>query len=588
MSKLKIFLLLSNIVLGCFIYLTYKSETTNFNDLDSLIMETMRTVEEIEIKSEESNESLRIQKKGEEWMLVSPVIWKAETLMISDLKTKLVHSDPVFVIDESELNERGEILSDYGIDENSKEIRLKGSDRNLRFTIGKETRDKTKIFIRISGVDEGANDGIWKAPKSILTVANSSPVYWSEGTFIDIPLYGIDEIVVSEFEDNNSKKSVIKKNNSQEWTINKSENKSVNYEQLTTTLNKILSYRIDGFIENSEIKKRKIKLDEPILTLFVNGLGNSEVIRFYEVKNHEFLICLKKGYDTPFIVEKEILDILSDWDEKFRSKRIFKHNFFDIKEIVVSTDKFKKSLKKSIDENWSIDYKNDNSIISYLGDRNEINNFILDLYDIRIEQLLDSEENTPLTEVRKLNEKEFNLLLTYENNQTIDVTIIEDNSPNNYYKSILHDNDRTAYLSIPSMSIFDTSIFKFKEKINSELITKSERIDISLQSDSNQTIIHSSKNNKDNNEIKTEFIVKKYLDTPYEETGVWVSGDWIPWKYKINFRDSNEDLHLALSLSSLKDSNTWIAGNADNNHTFILENEVSEWFRNKVLDSENQ
>ena len=69
-------------------------------------METTRTVEEIEIKSEESNESLRIQKKGEEWMLVSPVIWKAETLMISDLKTKLVHSDPVFVIDESELNER--------------------------------------------------------------------------------------------------------------------------------------------------------------------------------------------------------------------------------------------------------------------------------------------------------------------------------------------------------------------------------------------------------------------------------------------------------------------------------------------------
>ena len=215
MSKLKIFLLLSNFVLGCFIYLTYKSETSNFNDLDSLIMETTRTVEEIEIKSEESNESLRIQKKGEEWMLVSPVIWKAETLMISDLKTKLVHSDPVFVIDESELNERGEILSDYGIDENSKEIRLKGSDRNLRFTIGKETRDKTKIFIRISGVDEGANDGIWKAPKSILTVANSSPVYWSEGTFIDIPLYGIDEIVVSEFENNNSKKSVIMKNNSQ-------------------------------------------------------------------------------------------------------------------------------------------------------------------------------------------------------------------------------------------------------------------------------------------------------------------------------------------------------------------------------------
>ena len=220
-------------------------------------METTRTVEEIEIKSEESNESLRIQKKGEEWMLVSPVIWKAETLMISDLKTKLVHSDPVFVIDESELNERGEILSDYGIDENSKEIRLKGSDRNLRFTIGKETRDKTKIFIRISGVDESKNDGIWKVPKSILTVANSSPVYWSEGTFIDIPLYGIDEIVVSEFENNNSKKSVIKKNNSQEWTINKSENKSVNYEQLTTTLNKILSYRIDGFIENSEIKEKK-------------------------------------------------------------------------------------------------------------------------------------------------------------------------------------------------------------------------------------------------------------------------------------------------------------------------------------------
>ena len=212
----------------------------------------------------------------------------------------------------------------------------------------------------------------------------------------------------------------------------------------------------------------------------------------------------------------------------------------------------------------------------------------MDLYDIRIEQLLDSKENTLLTEVRKLNEKEFNLLLTYENNQTIDVTIIEDNSPNNYYKSILHDNDKTAYLSIPSISIFDTSIFKFKEKINSELITKSEWIDITLQRDSNQTIIHSSKNNQNINEIKTEFIVKKYLDNPYEETGVWVSGDWIPWKYKINFRDTNEDLHLTLSLSSLKDSNTWIAGNADNNHTFILESEVSEWFKSKVLDSENQ
>ena len=65
----------------------------------------------------------------------------------------------------------------------------------MNIRIGKATRDENFIFVQVVTSDDLKNS-VWKVSLDLKESITASPIYWAKKTFIDIPLYGLDEIQI--------------------------------------------------------------------------------------------------------------------------------------------------------------------------------------------------------------------------------------------------------------------------------------------------------------------------------------------------------------------------------------------------------
>ena len=578
MNKTKIFLLLANLAVGLFIYFSFNPEEENIYDISSRMIETIQTLERIEISTVEVEKDLVIQKTEENWMLISPINWKAEGLLISNLTTKLVHSNPLFVIDCKDLEARGEILEDYGINQNSTTIRLQGNNRELSITLGKETRDESSIFVVFSENGKNTEEAIWKMSKDIVNLSTPSSVFWSKSTFLNTPLYGIDQINITEFHDQKEKQIILSKNEEEAWYFEKPYAEAANNELINIALNKILSSRIDNFIDLKDIKGDLI----PILIFEIKGLGYSEKVDLHVTKSLDHLYCKKSKSDTYFSTELENLKVMQNWQSKYREKKIFKNSKDQILSLSIKSGSKSYRVHKSELNNWIIEHNSSGEIIKYKGDQLIVDDFINKLYNIQIEENL-VEGNDVRNDDTENDLNSFSYSIKYTDNNFTNITIINDNSSDKYFKSFLNHSTNRSYISIPDNNIFCKNRYYFKNKILNTLISTKDSIKVTYI-DQNRSVIFSDSNSTNNLLFNSKFRVKEYLNDPFQTSGVWNSGDWNPWEFKIDLIDETNSTNFELLLSGKKDSGEWFGGIPDQNQTFILDEKVSNLIQTKFID----
>ena len=578
MNKTKIFLLLANLAVGLFIYFSFNPEEENIYDISSRMIETIQTLERIEISTGEVEKDLVIQKTEENWMLISPINWKAEGLLISNLTTKLVHSNPLFVIDCKDLEARGEILEDYGLNQNSTTIRLQGNNRELSITLGKETRDESSIFVVFSENGKKTEEAIWKMSKDIVNLSTPSSVFWSKSTFLNTPLYGIDQINITEFHDQKEKQIILSKNEEEAWYFEKPYAEAANNELINIALNKILSSRIDNFIDLKDIKGDLI----PILIFEIKGLGYSEKVDLHVTKSLDHLYCKKSKSDTYFSTELENLKVMQNWQSKYREKKIFKNSKDHILSLSIKSGSKSYRVHKSELNNWIIEHNSSGEIIKYKGDQLIVDDFINKLYNIQIEEIL-VEGNDVRNDDTENDLNSFSYSIKYTDNNFTNITIINDNSSDKYFKSFLNHSTNRSYISIPDNNIFCKNRYYFKNKILNTLISTKDSIKVTYI-DQNRSVIFSDSNSTNNLLFNSKFRVKEYLNDPFQTSGVWNSGDWNPWEFKIDLIDETNSTNFELLLSDKKDSGEWFGGIPDQNQTFILDEKVSNLIQTKFID----
>lgn len=578
MNKTKIFLLLANLAVGLFIYFSFNPEEENTYDISSRMIETIQTLERIEISTGEVEKDLVIQKTEENWMLTSPINWKAEGLLISNLTTKLVHSNPLFVIDCKDLEARGEILEDYGLDQNSTTIRLQGNNKELSIRLGKETRDESNIFFVLSENGKNTEEAIWKMSKDIVNLSTPSSVFWSKSTYLNTPLYGIDQINITELHDQNEKQIILSKNEEEAWYFEKPYAEAANNELINIALNKILSSRIDNFIELKEIKSDLI----PVLIFEINGLGYSEKVHLHVTNSSDLLYCKKSKSDTYFSTDIENLKVMQNWQSKYREKKIFKSSKDHILSLFIKSGSKSYTIHKNEINEWIIEHNSSGEIIGYEGDQLIVDDFINKLYDIQIEEIL-VEVNDVKTFDTKNDLNTFSYSINYMDNNITNITIINDNSSDKYFKSFLNDSNIKSYVSIPDNDIFCKNKYYFKNKILNTLISNKDSIKLTYI-DQNRSVMFPDSNSTNNLLFNSKFRVKEYLNDPFQTSGVWNSGDWNPWEFKIDLIDETNSSNFELLLSEKKDSGEWFGGIPDQNQTFILDEKVSNLIQTKFIN----
>ena len=302
MNKVKILLLLCNLIVGIIIYLNISEDTNNPRDFPLKLVEILDALDEVKV-SQGNDQHILIQKNKDDWSIKDPISWSAESLVISNLKTRLAHSNPQLVITQEDLLKRGEVLADYGIDSNSTHIRIRGNGKHTTIVLGDETRDSQGMFIQIEE-HESFRKAIWKASKDLMSLASISPAFWAKTTFFNTPMYGIDQVSITFNDENQSsnKLTELHKRN-QSWYFTKPESKIADPKEINLVINELLSFRVTEFVLDKNLTS--LPLGEPNILVKIAGMGNHELLHIFENNERNELICFHPKNDAFFKIKHE-------------------------------------------------------------------------------------------------------------------------------------------------------------------------------------------------------------------------------------------------------------------------------------------
>ena len=123
MSRAKLSLLIANLIVGIAIYLNFKDDTPAKENFDETLIYTLSNLESVTIIDPKSDKTIELTKNPlSEWMMIEPYKWATNRLALSNLQTKLAHLKVKKLYELSEIKDKGEILEDYGINQNSQKL----------------------------------------------------------------------------------------------------------------------------------------------------------------------------------------------------------------------------------------------------------------------------------------------------------------------------------------------------------------------------------------------------------------------------------------------------------------------------------
>lgn len=569
MKNIKIILIFLNLIFGVIIYYSLDNDELNEHKFQKNLTDLSK-VHKIEITTIE--DQISINKLKHKWEISSPLKWDADNYSISNFKTIFAHLRFSEIFSLNEIEERGEIIDDYGITEKSPSIVLYAQKNKSTIKLGKRTRDHKNIYCLIENSNT-ENTKIWRVSEEITDLINTSIKDWSDTKLIKCGLYQIDDITASFKSNNNSTTTtkLIKKQN--EWYFDEPFETKANNDQVRFLLNNILSEQIMEFAKITDYDSTLINIEKEWVLHFVinesRGKQEFKISDVFKDNSTPFRLC-KSSYSSQLLkIDDKYLSNFSNWSTKLRERSIFQidtDKLFKLK-IVNKNDNFE--IIKSDFDNWIIKTSHGESL---LGDFEKISSLIQNLNRIEIKEFLSF--NPTQNELKTINNYENNYLIKAFNTDTsINTVLISKNKLNaSLWKTLRVEDSLLCLVDEELNDVLELMVFQLKDRriIYNQVIESLSITDLESNktinksiNDSNSTIINSF----------TNLSVDSFLNNKGKIDGTWNDGDWVPWRYNLAFnQDNNRSTNQGFSIhtSDILKTNELIGKFHDNNVTFKL------------------
>ena len=258
-------LLLANILLGLFIFLNVKKDQAPGSEIKSRMMEMTAVLDKIEVIQPKSGHRIVFNKNKDEWEIERPISWPVEPISIANLISKLSHLNPTYICGIEDLDEKGEIPTDYGFDLNASSFILSRERfRNQNYPWRYYARDKNDRYLLIT---DSQSESIWKGPKQIEQLFSRPILEWAKLDFLDFPIYAIDELVVKNYSDGQVSSSVSISKAQDQWNFKSPFHSPANENEVSSLLHKLVSTNLIGFAKNDEDQNLTIQYELNLLAL---------------------------------------------------------------------------------------------------------------------------------------------------------------------------------------------------------------------------------------------------------------------------------------------------------------------------------
>jgi hypothetical protein len=580
MKKIKVQLLLANLVIAVIIFITISPDGDQKPDLKSEVVRMFSNLHSISISDPGKNEVVKIARDEQNWVLEKPFSWEIDEYVLSNFTTKFSHLNFKELYTVEEIEKKGEILEDYGLDANSTILEINALDETIRITLGKKTRNGDSVYAQIErpSIEEKT---LWTVSENVIEISNANPAHWGSRTFVNKTLYTIDEFSVTfRGEANNTSETKLQKNGD-EWSFVAPFKAPANKEKVLFFLNSLLSEKINGFPRSSGKIETESIMSNWRAKVSVKSLGESESIFLSDGGDEEDAkIAQSSSSSTIFLVEAEFMEKIADLSTQLRERTIFDLSTLNLTEIEVQKGENYLKLSRS-GEGWSATEGNSTSESQVRSETESIERFVRSLNQVRIKEFLAFNPNKSYLDENGFSNPKY--VLTILMNDTTKQTIlvgeaIEDASLSKVYSSdqaliCMVDVNLGGILSTQNLSFRTKSLMTGQEAITSFEISDLQEPRVLYSSELNST-------DAERNFIRS-FKAEKYIASQFKKDGAWVESEWFPWKYKVTFSSSTQEQY-EFYLSEKKGATTWYCGSDKQNATFNLPIDVIDELSSKM------
>ena len=571
MKRLKKVLFVLNLIFFVILYTTlFKHEQTS----EDAINFTERTSNLKSFSLTSKIDDLNFTNEENEWFLNHPISWKANKLAISKFITIVSHLNVEKLLTYKELDTRGEKLSDYGLDENSTIINLENQNFSTKIKIGNKSYDEA-FYYSIIQSNTKLNNIIWKLPTDIEEITSMRVNNWIDERLIQTPLYSINKISAS-FKINKEKtnKTTLIKNLDR-WNFTEPFTSEANEDNTRFLLNKLLNLKIsdDDFLSKVKSDNNSLK-DNWQIRLEIAGNYFNDMYYFSHSLNdgnNKIRYCLTPSSNNLFKFSDDITSLLSDWSSKLRNRSIFDNKVSEIKSIEIISNSSNFKLVNTSNDKWIATDEKQNGETNFEADVKMIDYLVSKLNSLEVKEYLSF--NIDSLKEEKILDEENKITIKITNKNTIQKTLIISRKDNDssLWKTYIKEDSILCLIEDNWHNIANKKIFNYKSK---ELINEKNNFRYlkinNLDSNNSKALISI----EDNTELKKKILeikIIEYLNELSKSDGTWNEGDWVPWKYEINFsKNKTDQMITSLKLSTLLNQEYHLGNLDDNNLTFKL------------------
>ena len=214
------------------------------------------------------------------------------------------------MIEFDQIENEGENLSDYGLQDPSIKIDIKSSIGKISLQFGNNTRNGQGIYM-LPIYDKVKPKDIWVVNSSLKDAADIDKMDWLKKEFIGIPIYDVHSFSITTNADNTLLKTEFDRLEDSNWQMSAPIRYKADEKALRMFLSRLMSTRIDSFVNDEfEEKFARSALERPVIKLRVetktkrvelilgNDLVNKNGSDYYPAKliGNEILFMLKKTH----------------------------------------------------------------------------------------------------------------------------------------------------------------------------------------------------------------------------------------------------------------------------------------------------
>jgi len=370
--KLTLLLILLNIALFGFLYYLEKSRSASagYADADRLVLDPSftRNVDTIRLSSALIDDDWVFSRKtSENWLIESPVGWKANRYAVEKLLNQLqfLRWDTRFSLEEMRRVQQG--LETYGLAPANAELVLESGSQSITLTIGTATEIGNRLYIL-----DPDGQHILVVHRELLTSITQNLEDFLEYQLTDIPPFEASALQIQARSQGNLRTRISKENG--HWLYDSPISAPADGDAVQATLDQIYQLMAGEFFLS---EPESTGLERPFLRLTVEGMNRRETILLGNLVDpsdpNSPRFAKRERFPAVFTLNTGMLSALEKAQETLRERRFLRPLGSDWTSIEIRMGSRNLTLQRLENGQWQVLFTNETGVLQTLAaDRAEV------------------------------------------------------------------------------------------------------------------------------------------------------------------------------------------------------------------------